>query len=140
MAKAEIKTVKNKASVKAYLDAIQDPKRKRDCLELSKMMQETTGDKPAMWGDSIVGFGTQKMKYATGREVEWMQCGFSSRKDSISIYMTCNLDELAPYLEELGKHKRGAGCLYIKTLDDIKIPVLKKMLKAAVKNSKSANI
>lgn len=129
----EIKTVRNKNSVKQYLDSIKDPKRKKDCMEIAKIMQELIGEKPAMWGTSLVGFGVVQYTYASGRQRDWLQCGFASRKDSISIYLTCNLDEFEPLLQGLGKYKRGVGCLYIKTLEDVKIPVLKKLIKAALK-------
>ena len=136
MAKAEIKTKKTKASVKAHLDAIKDPARRKDCQEIARMMQELTGEKPAMWGASIVGFGSYKAKYSTGREVDWLVMGFASRKDSISLYLTCDLNEFTSLLADLGPHKRGVGCLYIKRLPDIKIPVLKKLLKASLQEAK----
>lgn len=136
MAKAEIKTKKTKASVKAYLDAIKDPERRKDCKEIASMMEELTGEKPAMWGASLVGFGSYKAKYSTGREIDWVIMAFSSRKDSISLYLTCDLDTFAPLLADLGPHKRGVGCLYIKRLSDIKIPILKKLMKAALKSAK----
>ncbi len=34
------------------------------------------------------------------------------RKGSISLYLTCDLDEHAASFAKLGKHKCGAGCLY----------------------------
>ena len=133
---AQIKTTKTKASVKAYLNAITDSKRRKECKELALMMQEATGEKPAMWGAGIAGFGAVKMKYASGREVDWMQIGFSSRKDAISLYLMCDLDEATPLLEKLGAYKRGVGCLYIKTFDDIHLPTIKKLIAFAVKMAK----
>lgn len=140
MAKVEIKTTRNKLSVKAYLDAIADPVRRRDCEEIARMMSEVTGEKPAMWGTGLVGFGSYKAKYATGREVDWLIMGFASRKGPISLYLTCDLNTMSDILRDLGPHKRGVGCLYIKTLSDIKIPVLKKLIKTSLKMAKAKTI
>jgi hypothetical protein len=63
--------------------------------------------------------------------------GFSSRKNAFSLYLTCNLDEFEKELENLGTYKRGVGCMYIKTLDDIDIKVFKKLLQSSFKSSTS---
>ncbi len=129
---AEIKTKENNASVKDFLDKIKDKEKKKDCLELVKIMKEVSGKKPKMWGNSLIGFGSHRYKYASGREVDWLLIGFSPRKDSISLYLTCDLDKLGN-LGKLGKHKRGVGCLYIKNLNDVDIKFLKKTIVKAVK-------
>ena len=129
---AEIKTKENNASVKKFLDNIKDKEKKKDCLELVKIMKEVSGHKPKMWGNSLIGFGNHRQKYASGREVDWLLIGFSPRKDSISLYLTCDLDRLGG-LEKLGKHQRGVGCLYIKKLSDVEVKFLKKLIVKAVK-------
>jgi len=131
----EIKTKPNKASVAKFLNSIQDKKQREDAKKIAKLMTVLTKKKPVMWGNAIVGFGTVKYKYSTGREMEWLQMGFVPRKNSLSLYFTCDLNKMANLLEGLGKHKRGVGCLYIKTLDDIKIPVLKRLLKESKKQT-----
>lgn len=126
-------TKANDASVDEYLRRITDPKRRQDCEQLVELMSAAAKEPPIMWGKSIVGFGKVKQAYASGREVEWMKIGFASRKKAISLYLTCDLDEMRPLLRDLGPHERGVGCLYIKTLDDIHLPTFKKMLQVAVK-------
>ncbi len=133
MPTATIKTKPTKASVETYLASIKDPARKQDCLEITQLMTEISGEKPTMWGTSIVGFGNRHYTSASGREVDWMVIGFSSRKEAISFYLTCNLDELATTLKKLGKYKRGVGCLYVKSLEDIDRSVLKKLIAQALK-------
>ena len=133
MKKIKIKTIPTKLSVKKYLDNIKDLKRRADCIEIVRIMEASTKEKPVMWGKDIVGFGKKEMTYASGRKVDWIVIGFSSRKDSISIYLTCSLDQMKDDLKILGKHKRGVGCLYVKTLEDIDIRVLEKMIKKATK-------
>lgn len=130
-----IKTVPTKASVSAYLNAITDPIRKKECKAIDALMREVSGTKPVMWGESLIGYGSVSMTYASGRVVDWLMMGFSSRKAAISLYLTCNLDEFADLLEKLGPHKRGVGCLYIKTLADVDMKVLKQLCVRAKKNA-----
>lgn len=130
-----IKTQPTKASVSAYLNAITDPIRKKECKTIDTLMRDVSGHKPVMWGESLVGYGSVEMTYSTGRKVDWLMMGFSSRKAAISLYLTCNLDEFADLLEKLGKYKRGVGCLYIKTLEDVDMKVLKQLCVRARKNA-----
>ena len=85
-----------------------------------------------MWGNSIIGFGNYHYKYESGREGDWFLCGFSPRKQNLSIYLMCNFDGLEDLLTDLGKYKKSVGCLYIKKLEDINIKVLEKMIKRAI--------
>jgi hypothetical protein len=124
----EQKTRINDASVKAFLDKIEDPEKKADCFQVLDMMTELTGFEPKMWGTSIVGFGSYHYKYASGHEGDSCILGFSPRKANITFY-------LAPYMileksvtEGLGKFKHGKGCLYINKLEDVNIEVLKKLI------------
>ncbi len=127
---AELKTRATKASVKAYIAAIQDPVRKKDCIEVAKLMEAATKAKPVMWGTSIVGFGKKTFRYATGREVEWMIVGFSSRKASLTLYLGLSVGN-AELLKKLGKHTTGKGCLYIKSLEEVDRAVLKKLIQVS---------
>jgi hypothetical protein len=136
----EIKTVPTKSSVQDYFDKITDPVRKKDCETILEFMKKITGEKPVMWGDSLVGFGSIIYKYASGRDVLWIKLGFSSRKSAISLYLTCDLDPYAPLLAKLGKHKRGVGCLYIKKLDDVDPKVLVELLEKANASSEIPHI
>src|SRR5689334_12957096 len=83
---AELKTKVNKASVKKFLDAIKDDQKRKDCVQISKMMEKVSKSKPEMWGASIVGFGRRTYTYANGKEGEWMVIGFSPRKQNIALY------------------------------------------------------
>ena len=132
---AEIKTKPTKVSVKEYLSAIEDPVRRVDCETIAEIMEKETGKKPVMWGKSLVGFDKVQMTYSTGRKVDWLKVGFASRKQAISLYLTCNLDEYTDLLKKLGTFKRGVGCLYIKTLADVHLGTLRKLIKKAVKNN-----
>jgi len=132
MAKAELKTKKRKASVTKFLNAIKDEEKRKDSKEINRIIQEVTGEKPVMWGTSIVGYGTYHFKYASGREGDWMITGFSPRKDSLTIYIMpgYQFPKYKDLFKKLGPHKLGKSCLYIKRLSDIHVPTLKKIIKA----------
>lgn len=126
-----LKTQKNTKDVKSFLDSVENETRKSDGQALLKIMKKVSGEKPKMWGDSIVGFGTMNYKRSDGTEYEWFQIGFSPRKASLSLYlMGCvyRLDEIKEF-EELGKFKVGKGCLYINKLADVDLEVLEKIIK-----------
>jgi len=127
--KAEIKTSQNAASVEDFINSVQDEQKRKDSFEILKMMQKITGEKPKMWGSSLIGFGKKTFKSPTsGREVDWFLLGFSPRKANLSLYMGLNIQDHAAELKKLGKHKTGVGCLYINKLDDIDVKVLKEMM------------
>lgn len=99
-------------------------------------MKQATKAEPKMWGTSIVGFGTYHYKYASGREGDWFQTGFSPRKQSLTLYLMGGLDMHQAALKKLGKHTTGVGCLYIKKLGDVDKKVLKEIIAAGAKRLK----
>lgn len=133
---AELKTKKTSASVAGFLNAIKDDQVRKDCKTVSALMQRATKAKPAMWGPAIVGFGSVHLKYATGRELDWMSTGFAPRKGNITLYVLGGYAECEPLLAKLGKHTRGGSCLHIKRLSDVHIPTLTKLIAAGVKYMK----
>lgn len=132
---AELKTKKTEASVEDFLNGLPSEQTRKDCFEIAKIMKQVTKADPKMWGSSIIGFGSQHLKYASGRELDWMIIGFSPRKQNLTLYVSGSLDTYADLLGKLGKHKTGAGCLYIKTLKDVDTKVLKELIKQSVKTA-----
>jgi len=106
-------------------------------LAIAKIMEEITGAQPQMWGSSIVGFGSYHYKYASGREGDWPLTGFSSRKQDVTLYLMMGFDKYETLMNQLGKHKTGKSCLYIKRLSDVHVPTLKKLLEASLKDLKA---
>jgi len=135
MAKSVLKSAKTKASVTSFVNK-QSPQQKKDSKTLIKMMREVTGSKPAMWGESIIGFGDVHLKYTSGRELDWFKIGFSPRKNNLSLYVLCESPLVDSLLKQLGPHKRGKGCLYVRALDIIDVTVLEKIVKLASKFKK----
>jgi len=133
---AELKTKATTQSVERFLKGISDPERRQDCFAVAKMMEEITGCEPKMWGTSIVGFGTRRYKYDSGREGDWMLTGFSPRKQNLTLYITSGFDKYESLLQKLGKHTTAKSCLYIKQLSDVDLSTLKKIIRDSVKEAK----
>jgi uncharacterized protein DUF1801 len=130
---AEIKTKPTSASVEDFINKVADEQKRKDSFVLLEMMKKATGEEPVLWSNSLIGFGNKRYKSpATGREVDWLRIGFSPRKAYLSLYLTVNIKEQAAALKKLGKHKNGAGCLYINKLEDIDMKVLKGMIDASL--------
>ena len=130
---AELKTKKTDASVEEFIDSVEDETKREDCRTLVKLMSKVTKQPAAMWGSSIIGFGSYDFKYASGREGTWMQTGFSPRKQNLTLYIMDGFSNYDEYLSQLGKHSTGKSCLYVKRLEDIDMKVLEKMIRESVK-------
>ena len=136
---AELKTKQTEASVEDFLNTIKDEETRQDCFEIAKIMKQATRSDPRMWGSSIVGFGSRHLKYASGRELDWMLIGFSPRKANITLYITGGLDKQTALLKQLGKYTTGKGCLYIKTLKDVDMKVLKELISTSLQAVKKSD-
>jgi hypothetical protein len=126
---AENKTRTTGAPVEEFLAAVEHPVRRGDGYRLLALMSGITGEPAAMWGPTIVGFGRYHYKYMSGREGEAPAVGFSPRKSSLSLYGLTYGPEAAELLGRLGKHKLGAGCLYVNKLDDVDEAVLAELVR-----------
>ncbi len=126
------KTKATDASVTAYLSAIVDEGRRKDCEIISALMSRVTKAPPRMWGTSIVGFDSYHYKYASGREGDASVTGFSSRSGDISIYLAASGSDQEKLLTQLGRHKMGKCCLYIRKLSDVNIAVLEQLIAGSV--------
>jgi hypothetical protein len=126
---AELKTQRGDGSVDAFIDAIEDERKREDSKALVALMEKVTGEKGALWGPSIVGFGDLHYKYESGREGEWFRVGFSPRKQNLTLYVTDYIKEDDPLLAKLGKFTTGKACIYVKRLDDVDTGVLGELVK-----------
>ena len=133
----ELKTKKTDQSVDEFLNKVVDLQRRDDCYQILKLMQEVTQAKPAMWGDSIVGFGDYHYKYKSGREGDWFLVGFSPRKRYLTVYLMGGFEGYEGILNTLGKYKTGKSCLYINKLADINISILKELIEESIKRLKA---
>ena len=129
----ENKTIPTELSVQDYIDAIEHPQRKEDCLVILELIKKITEKEPTMWGHSIVGFGTYHYKYESGREGIMLTTGFSNRKQAITLYIMAGFKKHKELLSKIGKYKRGKACFYIKRLSDIDINILSLVILESVK-------
>lgn len=129
---AELKTQKNDGDVETFLDSIENDKRRQDCRRVVALMHDISGEEPAMWGPSIIGFGSYHYKYASGREGDWFVTGVAPRKQSLTLYIMAGFTRYDELMRRLGKHKTGKSCLYINKLEDIDQDVLRQLIEASV--------
>jgi hypothetical protein len=125
---AENKTQKTENSVQVFLDRIDDPQRRQDSYTVLELMRKVSGFEPKMWGEAIVGFGDQHLKYESGREMDWFLSGFSPRKQALTLYLSGGLELQSDLLPRLGKYTTGKGCIYIKKLSGVDLAVLEEMI------------
>jgi hypothetical protein len=134
---AENKTVQTNESVQKFIKKVPDQTKRRDCLTLVELMQKVTGEEARMWGTSIVGFGSYHYKYDSGREGDMPLVGFSPRAQNLTLYLGLGAGGYDALLKKLGKHTTGKGCLYLRRLEDVDMPTLKKIVQQAVRQVRS---
>ncbi|HEY8589289.1 MAG TPA: DUF1801 domain-containing protein [Naasia sp.] len=129
------------ADVDAFLDAVPDERRRTEARTLLDLLGRVTGDEPAMWGPTIVGFGRYSYRYESGREGETFVVGFSPRKAALTMYGLQSAyapEETADLLERLGPHKLGKGCVYISRLDRVDLGVLTELAERALSRGRDS--
>lgn len=129
MAKKKLVNAETDRDVGEFLAGVTNKKRREDSLQVLEIMQEITGKEPKVWGVSIVGFGKYSYQRKNGDEFEWFNVGFSPAKAHLSIYLMFDVNEETELLERLGPYRAGKGCLYIKSLADVDIEVLKELIR-----------
>ena len=137
---AELKTLENDADVRTFLENVENATRRQDALQLLDIFERATGEKPRMWGKSIVGYG--KYHYKSERstqEGDWPLTAFSPRKQNTTVYIMPGFDNYGEYLEKLGKHKTSVSCLYINKLADVDLSVLEQLIKRGYQDMKKAH-
>jgi Domain of unknown function (DU1801) len=128
------------ASVEGFLAAVPDEQRREDAHRLCAMMRDITGEPPAMWGASIVGFGAYHYRYASGREGDSPLAGFSPRRQHLVIYLIGGFESRhRAVLARLGPHKTGKGCLYIRRLDAVDRDALRELIDRSVRVRKGVD-
>jgi hypothetical protein len=128
---SENKTQPTDASVAEFLDGVEHPGRRADGKILCEMMARLSGHPPVLWGPSIVGFGSYHYRYDSGREGDFLSIGFIPRKSNLALYLFGG-EEKDAILSRLGKHKRGASCVYVNKLADVDMAVLEELVAASL--------
>jgi hypothetical protein len=133
------KTRPTNQDVEQFLESIADPQRRQDSRAIVEIMRDVTGAAPRMWGDSIVGFGSYRYRYASGREGDWPLTGFSPRKQNLTLYLSYGFEQHGELLERLGRYKTGKACLYLKRLDDVDRGALRELIRRSLEQVTRAN-
>ena len=134
---AELKTKATDASVAGYIASRASEEQKADCKALMAMLRRVTKEKPTMWGPSIVGYGTYKYTYDSGRTGEMCRTGFAIRGRDLVVYLLAEGTEQQALLAKVGKHKMGKSCLYFRRLADIDVKVLERLVVGSLAQLKS---
>jgi hypothetical protein len=131
---SEQKTRPTDVTVGDHLAAIEDGARRADCETLVEVMTRLTGCPPVMWGPSIVGFDRYHYRYASGHEGDACIVGFASGRRHLTLYLAPGFEneETRGLLARLGTHSTGKGCLYLKRLADVRMPVLEELVEMTV--------
>jgi hypothetical protein len=136
---AELKTQPHDGSVTDFIASVSDLQRRADCETVLNLMAEITGKEPRMWGPSMVGFGSYRYRYKSGREGEWFVAGFSPRKQALTIYIMSGFSKYDDLMSRLGTYKTGKSCLYIKQLSDVDLDVLRALISQSVAQMSGAS-
>ncbi len=130
------KTTATTASVKDFIATIESETMRDDARAIIAMMREESGWEPFMYGPTIIGFGLYKYTYASGHSGEAPLIAFAPRGKEIVLYLEYEFDKRDELLLEFGKHRKSKACIYFKRLEAVNIPVLKKLIKASLKETK----
>lgn len=81
----------------------------------------------------MVGYGSYRYISPSDpkRRGQWPKVAFSPRKAQLSLYGLKDLPDGAALLPELGAYTEGAGCVYVKKLDDVDVDVLRRLVAIA---------
>lgn len=135
---AEQKTVQTASDPDEFLASIENEKRRTDAVLLRAIMAEVTGEDAAMWGPSMVGFGSFHYRYASGHEGDTMKVGFAPRKTAMTLYGLQGHPSSDELLTRLGPHTLGKGCVYIKKLESVDEDVLRELIAHAYANAEGS--
>lgn len=127
-----MQTERTDDDVTNLLAAVPDPQRRADATRVTDLMARITGEPPVLWGASIIGFGSRRLRYASGRELDWMLVGVSPRKAATVLYLMDGYEERTELLSRLGPHSIGKSCLYLKKLEAVDLNVLEQLITESV--------
>lgn len=128
----ENKTKATDASVGDYIASRAQAQQGKDCHALMTLLEQLTGQSAKMWGPSIVGYGSYRYTYDSGRSGEAPLTGFAIRGRDLVLYLSVDSEEQQALLTRLGKHKMGKSCLYFKQLADLDRSVLEQLIAGSI--------
>lgn len=137
--KIQLKSAQNDNDVRAFLETVEPQSLREESYELLELFESVTGMEAKMWGTSIIGFGEYTYYRSNGDEGSYLATGFSPRKSGPTIYIMPGYQDYSAILSDLGKHKLGKSCLYLKRLSDVDKKILEKLIKQGLKDLKASH-
>ena len=126
------KTKPTDANVDIFLASVESERRRSDTIAVKDMMARLTGEKPVLWGDSLIGFGSYHYKTVSGREGNWPLTAVAPRKGALTVYIMPGFNAYGDLMDRLGKYKTSVSCLYIKKLEDVDMKTLEELIACSV--------
>jgi Domain of unknown function (DU1801) len=135
---SEIKTKPADLDVDKFLMSIEPEKKRADSIELKKLFDSVVKEKPTVWSNNMIGYGTYHYKSDRSKqEGDWPLTGFSPRKQYLAIYIMSGVNNYKDLLSKLGKYKNSSGsCIYVNKLEDINPEILKEIISLSVSDMK----
>lgn len=134
---SEPKTRPTDADVGAHLDSLPDPRQRSEAQALARLMTRVSGEQPVLWGSNIVGFGSYLVDYGKGKAYDWPLTGFAARAKELTLYLMDGFAGHAEALAALGRHRIGKSCLYLRSLADVDLAVLERMLQDSLRTMRT---
>ena len=125
---AENKTKPTDGSVEDYIASRANAQQRTDCRDLMALFRKVTRHPPRMWGPSIVGYGSYRYTYESGRTGEAPLGAFAIRGRELVVYLVAEGEKQRSLLSRLGKHRMTKSCLYFKRLADLDRSTLEKLV------------
>jgi hypothetical protein len=138
---SEIKTKPSDLDIDKFLMNVEPAKRKADGIELKKLFDSVVKEKPSLWNNNMIGYGSYHYKSdRSTQEGDWPLTAFSPRKQYLAVYIMSGVNNYKDLLARLGKYKISSGsCIYINKLEDINPDVLKEIISASVSDMKKTH-
>lgn len=129
---------KTKATtVKEYIAAV--PEQRQEIIQfLHAFIQKAAPKLKPHFAYNMLGYGS--FPYTSSynkKEIMWPLVALANQKAYVSIYVCSVVDKkylAETYAKELGKVNVGKSCIRFKKLEDVNLPVLKKVIQLAAKH------
>ncbi|HYF10529.1 MAG TPA: DUF1801 domain-containing protein [Candidatus Paceibacterota bacterium] len=123
-------------TVAEYIKAV--PAERRDTiLAVHDFIRKTVPKLKPHFAYNMLGYGSFPYTNYKKESITWPVIALANQKNYVSLYV-CSIDAgqyvAEKYKKELGKVSVGKSCIRFKKLEDLNLPMLKKVLMTAAKN------
>lgn len=114
--------------------------RRTDARRLHRLIRKTAPPLKPFVANGGIGYGPMHVRYASGREVDWMVVGLAFNKNGLALHVMLPADgSPMPEIrkERFPKGDVGKSCVRFKKLGDLDERALVALLRAAVRAKKT---